>query len=103
MFIHHDRDDSDKNFPNHVGIVVDYNPEKDYVYTVEGNSGKAVRELVYTRDDPMIVGYASMRYCMLRWDDVYHDRLREDLAADMDRIKNRDRLLDPEYTASEAS
>ena len=80
IFFHHDRVSKDPNFPNHVGIVVDYDPEKDLVYTVEGNSGAAVSSRIYGRTNSVIVGYASMGYCMKRWDKVYKQRVREQLA-----------------------
>ena len=82
IFFHHDRVSKDPNFPNHVGIVVDYDPEKDLVYTVEGNAGAAVRNRVYARSNSVIVGYASIGYCMKRWDKVYRQRVREQLADD---------------------
>ena len=87
IFFHHDRVSRDPNFPNHIGIVVDYDEETDTVYTVEGNSGLEVREHQYLREDPVIVGYASMRYCMSRWDDEYRARLSEALAEDLALIK----------------
>ena len=82
IFFRHDRVSKDPNFPNHVGIVVDYDPEKDLVYTVEGNAGAAVRNRVYARGNSVIVGYASIGYCMKRWDKVYLQRLRDQLASD---------------------
>ena len=60
--------------------MVDYDPEKELVYTVEGNSGAAVSSRIYNRADSTIVGYASMGYCMKRWDKVYKQRIREQLA-----------------------
>ncbi len=86
IFFHHDRVSKDPNFPNHVGIVVEYDPEKDLVYTVEGNSGAAVSNRIYNRTNAQIVGYASIGYCMKRWDKVYRQRMRDQLAED--RIKN---------------
>ena len=91
IFFHHNREDrnpGDPNFPNHVGIVVDYDPEKDYVYTVEGNSGKKVSEHIYSRENETIVGYASLRPCMVRYDDVYRERVDRKLARDRKSRKN---------------
>ena len=60
IFFHHDRDgvNKDPNYPSHIGIVTKV--EGNTVYTIEGNSGGAVRECVYDLDDPTIVGYAPM-------------------------------------------
>ena len=79
IFFHHDRVSKDPNFPNHVGIVTNYDEEKDLVYTVEGNAGAAVSARIYGRTNSVIVGYASMGYCMRRWDKVYRQRMREQL------------------------
>ena len=87
IFFHKDRVSDDPNFPNHVGIVVDYDPETDIVYTVEGNSGQSVRARQYNRDFERIVGYVSMRKVMIRWDAAYNARLSEALAADLAQIK----------------
>ena len=46
IFFHFDRADEEPNFPNHVGIVVDYDEEQDLVYTVEGNAAAANSDLV---------------------------------------------------------
>ena len=82
IFFHHDRVSKDPNFPNHVGIVTKYDPEKDLVYTVEGNTAAAVSVRIYNRDNYTIVGYASMGYCMKRWDKVYRQRMQEKVADD---------------------
>ena len=59
IFFHHDRDGNyDPNFPNHVGIVVGL--EGTTVRTIEGNSGRAVRERSYELDDKSIVGYVNL-------------------------------------------
>ena len=87
IYFHHDRVSDDPNFPNHVGIVTGYDPDKDVVYTVEGNTGMAVRAKQYTRDDPCIVGYLSLRKYMRRLDKAY--RLRVDTA----RAEERSRLV----------
>ena len=79
IFFHHDRVSKDPNFPNHIGIVTDYDAEEDLVYTVEGNAGAAVTARIYGRTNSMIVGYASMGYCMQRWDEVYLQRMRDQL------------------------
>ena len=89
IFFHHDRVSKDPNFPNHIGIVVDYDPEREIVYTVEGNSGAAVRSHMYARSDSTIVGYASMGYCMRRWDVNYKARLEENLANERAARRNR--------------
>ena len=81
IFFHHDRVSKDPNFPNHIGIVSGYDAEKGIVYTIEGNSGKSVRTHQYSHSDSVIVGYASMRYCMVRWDRVYRARLSERMAS----------------------
>ena len=75
IFFHHDREPKVPNFPNHIGIVVAYDPETDTLTTVEGNAARDVRTREYTRDNEKIVGYASMRYCMKRWDKVYKARV----------------------------
>lgn len=80
IFFHHDRVSKDPNFPNHVGIVTYYDEEYDLVYTVEGNAGAAVTSRIYGRTDSVIVGYASMSYCMRRWDKVYKQRVLEEMA-----------------------
>ena len=87
IFYHHDRVSHDPNFPNHIGIVVDYDPEKDIVYTVEGNSNLEVRYHECPRDYSAIVGYVSMRYYMNRYDQAYLNRLNDTLAADLALIK----------------
>ena len=79
IFFHHDRVSKDPNFPNHIGIVTGYDAGKNLVYTVEGNSGKSVRTHEYDHESSVIVGYASMRYCMLRWDDEYKSRIQQNL------------------------
>ena len=60
IFFHHDRVSTDPNFPNHVGIVVDVDRENRKIRTVEGNSGKAVRECEYDMDNERIVGYVNV-------------------------------------------
>ena len=77
VFFHHDRGVDDPNFPNHVGIVVDYDAKKDWIYTVEGNSGFMVRERIHARESETIVGYVSLRHYMVRWDKAYKERLRQ--------------------------
>ena len=79
IFFHHDRVSKDPNFPNHIGIVTNYDEEKDLVYTIEGNANMAVSARIYGRTNSMIVGYASMGYCMRRWDKVYRQRMRDRL------------------------
>lgn len=74
IFFHHDREDAnpeDKNFPNHIGIVVDYSERWQTVYTIEGNVGGKVVHKNYPLYDESIVGYSSMRYVMERWDPNY--------------------------------
>ena len=97
IFFHHNREDrnpGDPNFPNHVGIVVDYDPEKDYVYTVEGNSGFKVSEHTYSRENEKIVGYVSLRPCMVRYDKAYKERVDRKLARDRkSRKKSADKGL----------
>ncbi|MBE5808051.1 MAG: CHAP domain-containing protein, partial [Clostridiales bacterium] len=56
IFFHHDRANS--NYINHVGIVTSV--KGDTVYTIEGNSGKTVREKSYGKDDSSILGYSVM-------------------------------------------
>ena len=80
IFFHHDRVSDDPNFPNHIGIVTEYDAEKELVYTVEGNTSNGVATRVYAHSDACVVGYASMGYCMRRWDDVYKQRVRDQLA-----------------------
>ncbi len=89
IFFHHDRVSKDPNFPNHVGIVTDYDAEKDIVYTVEGNSGKMVRAKQYMREDSTIVGYVSLRKYMRRWDKAYRLRVDTARAEDRNRLMNR--------------
>ncbi|MBQ3424115.1 MAG: CHAP domain-containing protein, partial [Clostridia bacterium] len=88
IFYHHDRVSKDPNFPNHIGIVTGYDADTDTVYTVEGNSGKSVRTHQYSHNSSVIVGYASMRYCMVRWDKVYQARVEEAQAEDLAVIKD---------------
>lgn len=92
IFFHHDRDDDpkDKNFPNHVGIVTDYDPETEMVHTVEGNAGLAVRARSYSRSNASITGYVSMRKCMIRWDKAYKKRLSKALEEDLARVKGNE-------------
>ena len=92
IFFHHERGNKDPNFPNHIGIVVDYDPQKELIYTVEGNTAAAVSSRIYGRSDYTIVGYASMRYCMRRWDKVYRQRLREQAMEVRAREKLENRL-----------
>ena len=71
IFFHHSRVSDDPNYPNHVGIVLDYDEATQTVQTIEGNSGKSVRTRQYNHSDAGIIGYASMRDWMLQWDEVY--------------------------------
>ena len=74
IFFHHDRDDGhagEKNFPNHIGIVVDYSERWKTVTTVEGNVGGKVVQKQYELYDESIVGYTSMRWVMEQWDPNY--------------------------------
>ncbi|MDO4322188.1 MAG: glycine-rich protein [Lachnospiraceae bacterium] len=81
IFFHHDEEDSkDANDPNHIGIVT--GTEGDTVYTIEGNSDKAVRERSYARSDASIVGYASMRKAMEDYDPNYHTEVRTAILSD---------------------
>ena len=91
IFIHHDRVSKDPNFPNHVGIVTKYDPEDELVYTVEGNANARVSTRIYGRFDSTIVGYASMTYCMRRWDKIYKQRIQEQMAEDLvqDKLDTR--------------
>ena len=50
--------------PGHVGIVT--RVDGDMIYTIEGNQGRAVREMEYKKDDKTIVGYASMAKIIAR-------------------------------------
>ena len=83
IYFHHDRVSKDPNFPNHIGIVTDFDAEKGIVYTVEGNAGKAVSVRQYPHNSAVIVGYASMRYCMVRWDRVFKARLADEMTASL--------------------
>lgn len=51
--------DGDTSLAEHVGIVT--GADKSYVYTVEGNSGNAVREKRYSRNSGNILGYAAWK------------------------------------------
>lgn len=51
--------DSDPAWAEHVGIVT--GADERYVYTVEGNSGNAVREKRYSRSSGSILGYVSWK------------------------------------------
>ena len=46
--------------PNHIGIVL--GRDNEWVYTVEGNSGDAVKIIKYPLNDPEIHGYCRMDY-----------------------------------------
>jgi len=87
IFFHHNRVSKDPNYPNHIGIVVGYDAGSDTVYTVEGNSGKSVRGRQYERGSAVIVGYASMRDCMLEHDSVYRAQLGDQLAANLEDFR----------------
>ena len=50
--------------PGHVGIVARVDGDK--IYTIEGNQGRAVREMEYKKDDKTIVGYANMAKIIAR-------------------------------------
>lgn len=50
----------------HVGIVTSYTAK--YVYTIEGNSGNAVREHKYLRTDPDIFGYGIPNWSVVEKD-----------------------------------
>ena len=50
--------------PGHVGIVARVDGDK--IYTIEGNQGRAVREMEYKKDDKTIVGYANMAKIVAR-------------------------------------
>ena len=89
IFFHHDRVSDDPNFPNHVGIVTDYDADKNRIYTVEGNAAMEVRARQYSRDDATIVGYVSLRKVMRRWDKAYRLRLDNARADERNRMKNR--------------
>ena len=71
VFFHHDRVSNDPNFPNHVGIVTKVNSDGFKISTVEGNTGKAVKERKYETGDTVIVGYVSMRSIMEKYDPNY--------------------------------
>ncbi len=51
--------DADPAWAEHVGIVTGV--DEGYVYTVEGNSGNAVREKRYSRNSDRILGYAAWK------------------------------------------
>jgi hypothetical protein len=87
IFFHHNRVSKDPNYPNHIGIVTNYDAETDTVYTVEGNSGKSVRARQYDRASAVIVGYASLRDCMVQYDDVYREQLGDQLAASLESFR----------------
>jgi len=89
IFFHHNRVSKDPNYPNHIGIVTDYDAEGDIVYTVEGNSGKSVRARQYERAANVIVGYASLRDCMIEYDPVFRDQLGGQLAANLESFRAR--------------
>ena len=69
------------------------------MYTVEGNAGAAVSARQYPRTSTVIVGYASMEFCMRRWDKEYRRRLREQMSENRaamiadGRSKTRNRLI----------
>ena len=88
IFFHHDRVSKDPNYPNHIGIVTQYDAETDTVYTVEGNSGKSVRARQYAHDSSVIVGYASMRECMVLYDKTYKSQLGDQLADKLARFRD---------------
>ena len=104
IFFHHDRVSKDPNFPNHVGIVVDYDEEKDWVYTVEGNTSSGVAPATYMRLDSVIVGYASIGYCMERWDDVYKQRKADYLVESRARLRQENQPSEdyPQASTAEA-
>ena len=87
IFFHHNRVSNDPNYPNHIGIVTQYDAGSDTVYTVEGNSGKSVRDRQYERASSVIVGYASMRACMLEHDSVYRTQLGDQLASNLEAFR----------------
>ena len=87
IFFHHNRVSKDPNYPNHIGIVTKYDAAKDIVHTVEGNSGKSVRARQYERGNSVIVGYASMRDCMVQYDSVYRDQLGDQLAVNLESFR----------------
>ncbi len=87
IFFHHNRVSNDPNYPNHIGIVTQYDADSDTVYTVEGNSGKSVRDRQYERASSVIVGYASMRACMLEHDSVYRTQLGDQLASNLEAFR----------------
>ncbi len=87
IFFHHNRVSNDPNYPNHIGIVTKYDAGSDTVYTVEGNSGKSVRDRQYERGSNVIVGYASMRACMLEHDSVYREQLGDQLASNLEAFR----------------
>ena len=69
IFFHYNRtedqrpeSEKEKNVPNHVGIVT--GTDKNYIYTIEGNSAGRVRECRYEWGDEHIVGYVSMAEIM---------------------------------------
>ena len=47
-----------------------------------------VSEHIYSRENETIVGYASLRPCMVRYDDVYRERVDRKLARDRKSRKN---------------
>ena len=57
------------------------------MYTVEGNSGKSVRARQYERSNGVIVGYISMRDCMVLYDEVYRDKLGDQLAVNLENFR----------------
>ena len=87
IFYHHNRVSKDPNYPNHIGIVTKYDADTDTVYTVEGNSGKSVRARQYARTNSVIVGYASLRDCMVQYDTVYREQLGDQLAANLENFR----------------
>ena len=79
VFFHHDRVSDDPNFPNHVGIVTEVKGDSVHIFTVEGNTGKAVKEHKYDETDEVIVGYVSMREIMEKYDPNYAPEEVEDI------------------------
>ena len=101
IFFHHDseKEPSDANYPNHVGIVEKV--DDLYIYTIEGNSNKSVERLFYGRADSRIVGFVSMRAIMKEYDGNYKEEEEEEEETQTTVSLDGDKLTVVRYTDQE--
>lgn len=64
---------------NHTGIVTDY--DKEYVYTIEGNSSNSVAERKYKITDPKIYAYGEPDWGIVKMQTETRYRTLEDIPA----------------------